>query len=258
MSNLGAEISRAGGTSLNTINRRVATLAPVLIVLAVGGASSVAQDADTRLATLERLSARLSGLGSELQLLEDSKAIKRLQRAYGYYVDKGLADEVIDLFSQDATAELGGLGVFVGKERVAELYRYLLGDGLDEGELNNHMILQGVVHVDPGGMTAKGRWRALIQLGQHGESATWSEGPYENEYVKENGVWRIAKLHWYMTFSSPYDPGWHLAPQPMAGPLEDLPPDLPPSEEYEAYPSAYLPAYHYDNPVSGRPAGGRP
>ena len=115
--------------------------------------------AEQRLAALEE---ELTSLEQQISLLEDSKAIKRLQRAYGYYVDKGLSDEVAALFSADATAELGGFGVFVGQSRVAELYDTLLGNGLREGQLNNHMILQGVVHVAPDGMTAKGRWRALI------------------------------------------------------------------------------------------------
>ena len=205
-----------------------------------------------RIAALE---AELDSLEHEVQLLEDSKAIKRLQRAYGYYVDNGLADEIAALFSENGTAEIAGYGVFIGRDRVAELYRALLGDGLREGQLNDHIIMQSVVDVDPDGESARGRWRALIMLGEYGRSATWSEGPYENEYVKEDGVWRIGKLHWYMTFTAPYTPGWHLAPQPMPGPLEDLPPDAPPTENYEAYPSAYLPPFHFDNPVSGVRSG---
>jgi hypothetical protein len=224
----------------------------------IGGATPVrAQSSNPDIARLDALEAELTTLEHEIALLEDSKAIKRLQRAYGYYVDKGLSDEVAALFSRDATAELGGFGVFVGKQRVAQLYGALLGDGLYEGQLNNHMILQGVVHVAPDGRTAKGRWRALIQLGEHGESARWSEGPYENEYVKEDGVWRISKLHWYMTLSAPYKPGWHLQSDPLGAPLENLPPDRPPTEVYGAYPLAYLPPYHYDNPVSGRRSGDR-
>ena len=240
---------------------RPARLAPALagaaLAFAVLGGSS-AQETTDPAARLAALEAKLTSLEHEIELLEDTKAIKRLQRAYGYYADKKLSAEIRELFATDATAEIGGLGVFVGKDRVGQLYDFLLGDGLSDGELFNHMILQGVVHVAPDGNTANGRWRAVIQLGEHGESAVWSEGPYENEYVKENGVWKIKKLHWYATVTAPYDPGWHRAQIPMDGPSPELPPDGPPTEVYESYPSAYLPQFHYDNPVSGREAGGAP
>jgi hypothetical protein len=234
------EILGAGG---------VAALAAILLT---GGAAQEAGDTAARLTALE---AELAALERDVGLLEDTKAIKRLQRAYGYYVDKKLSREIGALFADDpnTTAELGGSGVYVGRARIAEFYdRIIGGEGLEPGELYNHMILQGVVHVAPDGRTAKGRWRALIQIGQHGASAVWAEGPYENEYVKENGVWKLSRVHWYQTFSAPYDPGWHKAPQPMGPPLADFPPDRPPSAVYGSYPAVHQPPYHYRNPVSGR------
>src|SRR5687767_11601298 len=222
------------------------------LLLASAGGTQEAGDAAARLAALE---AELATLEHDVGLLEDTKAIKRLQRAYGYYVDKKLSREIGALFvdAPDTTAELGGSGVYVGRARIAEFYdRIIGGEGLERGELFNHMILQGIVHVAPDGRTAKGRWRALIQIGQHGESAVWSEGPYENEYVKENGIWKFSKVHWYMTFAAPYSPGWHKAPQPMEPPLADFPPDRPSTAVYQSYPAVYQPPYHYRNPVSGR------
>lgn len=227
------------------------------IFLLAGGATlggAHAQDANGKLAQLAALETRLAMLEQEISLLEDTKAIKRLQRAYGYYLDKGLGSELGKLFADaaDTSAEYGNAGIYIGKARISEYLLGLVGDGLADGQLFNHLILQGVVNVAPHGMTAKGRWRALIQIGQHGDTATWAEGPYENEYIKENGVWKFHKLHWYQTFTAPYSPGWHISAQPMAGINEDFPPDQPPSETYQSYPSAYLPAYHYANPVSGR------
>jgi hypothetical protein len=237
-------------------------------LLATTGATQETGDPAARLAALQT---QLAALEHDVGLLEDTKAIKRLQRAYGYYVDKKLSREIGALFADapSTTAELGGSGVYVGRARIAEFYDRIIGgdagrdargratqgavaEGLEPGQLFNHMILQGVVHVAPDGRTAKGRWRALIQIGQHGESAVWAEGPYENEYVKENGVWKFSKVHWYMTMSAPYSPGWHLAPQPMEPPLAEFPPDRPPTAVYASYPAVYQPPYHYANPVSGR------
>ncbi|HET7607326.1 MAG TPA: nuclear transport factor 2 family protein [Gammaproteobacteria bacterium] len=228
------------------------SVAALCAVLLAGAGATQEGDATARLAALE---AELATLEHDVGLLEDTKAIKRLQRAYGYYVDKKLSREIGALFADapSTTAELGGSGVYVGRARIAEFYdRIIGGEGLKPGQLFNHMILQGVVHVAPDGRTAKGRWRALIQIGQHGESAVWSEGPYENEYVKESGVWKFSKVHWYMTVAAPYSPGWHKAPQPMEPPLADFPPDRPPTVVYASYPGVYQPPYHYANPVSGR------
>ena len=140
----------------------VAVLCAVLLA-AAGGAQEVGGEA-ARLAALET---ELAGLERDVGLLEDTKAIKRLQRAYGYYVDKKLTREIGALFADDpdTTAELGGSGVYVGRARIAEFYdRIVGGNEAKPGELFNHMILQGVVHVAPDGRTAKGRFVELSRF----------------------------------------------------------------------------------------------
>src|SRR5262249_60279683 len=105
-----------------------------------GGAQERAPD----LAKLAALETELAGLEHDAALLEDSKAIKRLQRAYGYYVDKKLSREIGALFADapDTTAELGGLGIYVGKARITEVYdRGTASEGLKPGQLIDHTML---------------------------------------------------------------------------------------------------------------------
>jgi hypothetical protein len=214
----------------------------ILSALSLAGGAVAQPGANPDLVRIAALESELDALDAQIRRLEDSKAIKRLQRAYGYYVDKKLADEVAALFAEDATVEIGGLGVYVGRERVARFYGWLMNGPLEDGELYNHMILQGVVDVADDGRTAQGRWRGLIQTGQIGETAIWAE----------DGVWRFSKVHWYQTVAAPYDPGWHLEALPLSQPSEAFPPDRPPTEIYGSFPDSYLTPFHYDNPVSGR------
>jgi len=207
-------------------------------------------------ADISSLQHRLAELQLEVQKMEDIKAIKTLQRAYGYYVDQAMWDEVADLFTDDATAEFAKGGVYVGKERIRQFFYTVGGNktGLIYGQLNEHIQLQPVVHLSADGNTAKARWRDLIVAGQYGERAVWGEGPYENEYMKEGGVWKISKLHWYQTFIVPFDGGWGANVDATGGRVVEtvLPPDRPPTEEYEVWPGVYVPPFHYRNPVSGR------
>jgi hypothetical protein len=207
-------------------------------------------------AAIPKLQQRLTDLNNELIRIEDTRAIKNLQRAYGYYVAMARWDQVADLFTGDATMELAGSGVFAGRERIRQLlYRFGNGKpGLEYGQLNEHIQIQPVINIAANGDSAQGRWRALIMTGQYGAHAYIGEGTYENAYRKEGGIWKISKLHWYQTFIVPYEGGWG-ANEDVTGGLAvspDLTPDHPATENYPVWPGVNVPPFHYDNPVSGR------
>ena len=114
------------------------------------------------------------------------------------------------------------------------------------------MQAQPVIHVAADGTRAWSRHRAISQLGSFGQAGLSHGGVYENEYIKENGIWKIKTDHVYTTFFAVYGKGLIAGARPAAMPSEDIPPDLPATESYEAYPGVYLPPFHYRHPVTGR------
>jgi hypothetical protein len=227
------------------IKQLIGVSAALLAVACVGSAPETASSPEAQ---------ALAQVEADADRIADANAIKRLQRAYGYYVDQAKWDDVANLFTKAGTIEIAKDGVYVGQERV-RAYLYALGGGkvgLSEGRLNEHFQLQAVVDVAADGQSAKGRWRAFIMSGQYGQSARWGEGTYENEYVKENGIWKIAKLHWYQTFMVPYQGGWAKNKDDTGGVFvsKQLPPDRPPSDNYDVWPAVYIPPYHYGTRVA--------
>ena len=207
---------------------------------------------------LNELQNRLQRLQSKVGAAQDISAIKKLQRAYGYYLDRGLADDMADLFTRnDPTAEYGNGGVFNTQDSIRKAFHALVPNGnrLAEGQMTTHMQLQGVVHVDDAGNTAKARWRAFAMTAHDGQ-AYWQEGPYEMDYIKEDGIWKIKKLRWYQTFTAPYEGGWAKKRPAVirSATGSNLPkPDLPPSEPDEkSWPDVSVTRFHYVNPVTGR------
>ena len=239
------------------MNRRMMLTLALSACLAMLGATAWAQDG-TLAARVAAAQSRLSAIQARSTRVADINAIENLQRSYGYYVDKMLWEHVVDLFADNGTMEIGPSGVYVGKESIRR-YLYGLSDGRQgpiDGVLFNHMQLQPVVTLSDDGLSAKGRWRALILTGTDGlgSGGNWGEGPYENEYLKEDGVWKISKLHWYATFIAPYEGGWlnvsedAVSEHSLARGVE---PDQPSSENYRPYPAVYVPPFHYSNPVTG-------
>ena len=204
--------------------------------------------------TLEELEARV-------QRLEDIEAIKKLHRAYNYYVEHWQDEELIALFSEadDTSIEVGELGLYTGKEGVRKFFvfsnHFLSETGTPPPEfLHILMSLDAIVDVDPGGKTAKGRWygfgcNALPTPG--GVIATWLSGIWENEFVKEDGVWKFKKLFWSTIFGAPYEDGWVKTPY-VTAPRPEGRPDSSPENRFEPYPSGYILPFHYKHPVTGK------
>jgi len=71
--------------------------------------------------------------------------------------------------------------------------------------------LMGVIHVDKGNKTAKGRWNMLClktdYVGDELESII-SHGVYECEYRKEDGIWKISSLVFNSSFQTTLKDGW--------------------------------------------------
>ncbi len=189
-------------------------------------------------------------LRAELALLKAERDIQRLQVAYGYYVDKAQWDEAADLFARDATLEIAARGQFRGQDRI-RAYLHALPP-LEHGTVFNHMQLQPLITVAPDGQSAKGRWRAIMEVGFLGREELCGEATYENAYVKEDGVWKIARLHAFVTYYVRWNEGWSAGGVPMGTALPQMMPDAPQTVAYGSYPDVYIPPYHYPNPVTGK------
>ncbi len=170
-------------------------LKPILAAALAIGAGSLPVRAQQP-QPLRALETRVERLQANLESIESIRAIKRVQYAYGHYVELGLWNDFADLFADDAVTNYQS-GVH-GKNAVRQLFFEQVGQGklgLAEGRIYPHILFEPVITLAPDGRTAKWRWRILAMLGGYGGSATWYSGVYENEYVLENGAWKIKSLH---------------------------------------------------------------
>jgi hypothetical protein len=220
---------------------------------------------------MQALEKRVGELENRLGRTEDELAIRRLQHAYGYFMDKCKYEEVVDLFSEQGETYFLG-GVFRGKTGVRRLYCGRLGtrfasgkNGPVRGLLLDHLLLQDVITIAPDRRSAKARYRCFMQGGSH-ESvpqifpAFWEAGVYENTYRKEDGVWKIGVLNYNVFFYAPYDQGWGkvkpgyaVPPFSRTFPEDPNGPDELIARRASFWPENELVPYHYLHPVTGKP-----
>jgi len=218
-------------------------------MLAIGSsltpaAPAIAQD------SLSDAGQRLDDLDGRITRLEDLEAIERLQKTYGYLVDKAQWEPLAELFSESGTLEIGGRGVYTGRDRVLAYMQTGFGqDGTRAGVLMNHMQFQPVADISEDGRKGWVRARAYVM-----SPGGWGLPLYENQYVKgDDGKWRISVLHGPFTMYTNWE-GWakNATPNTWPGDRDLSPADLPPSVVYLTYPSYYVIPYHYDHPVTGK------
>jgi hypothetical protein len=228
---------------------------------------------------LEKLQRQLDDLAARFGLVEDEAAIRRLHHAYGYFMDYCWYDEVIDLFAHDGEAVFLS-GVYKGHESLARLYKTFLGQAYTAGKrgpihgfLADHFLMQDVITVSEDHTTARGRFRALLVLGSHESredkpeqlpDQIYEAGLYENEYVREDGMWKIKRLEYALQWQALYEKGWartttDLPPVVPAFPQSLIGPDYLIDTTRKVWPERSPLEFHYPHPVTGKPIpfGGR-
>ncbi|MGZ8359130.1 MAG: nuclear transport factor 2 family protein [Allosphingosinicella sp.] len=219
---------------------------------------------------LERLRLDVEQLRHELGREQDVNAIRKLQYTYGYLIDKSQYNEVVDLFADDGEVWFLG-GIYKGKAGVRRLYierfqtQFTDGhNGPRYGWLLDHPQLQMVIDVAPDRSSAKVRGRSMMQAGRHetaqgAQRAWWEGGIYENEYVREDGVWKIGALRYYPFWHGTFQDGWAKTPIdfiPMAKtlyPADPLGPDALIDPQPRLWPATDIVPFHYPHPVTGQP-----
>jgi len=219
---------------------------------------------------LHAMRQRLDDLEHQLGIQQDIHAVRRLQYAYGYFIDKSQYDEVVDLFAEDGEVWFLG-GIYRGRAGVRRLYIERFRKTFTEdhngpryGWLLDHPQLQMIIDVSPDRRTAKVRGRSMMQAGLHqtakGQQRQWWEGGiYENEYVRENGVWKIKRLAYYPFWHASFAEGWAKTPIdfiPMAStvyPEDPLGPDALIDPMPRLWPATDIVPFHYTHPVTGKP-----
>lgn len=219
------------------------------------------------------LRGQLEQLASEVSALRDVHAIRKLQHAYGYYLDKCLYDEVVDLFAESGEVRFMG-GVFRGKAGLRRLYcdrfrKSFTGghNGPVYGFLLDHLILQDIVDVAPDRSSALGRFRCFMQAGRHESKKDvpervprqwWEGGIYENVYSREEGLWKIQVLNYRAIYHGLFEKGWaHTPPKFVAFfsetyPADPLGPDALMQPMPVLWPETEVVPFHYTHPVTGK------
>jgi hypothetical protein len=203
---------------------------------------------------LKNQESQIKNLENLVRTLKDVEEITKLQRAYGYYLEHWMTEEILDCFSDSPEAALYWLdNTWLGKDGVRRYFESAANP--DPRFLHQLMQLSGIIDVDPDGKRAKGRWYGFGGMRiprDDKEEHVLSSGIYENEYVKENGRWQILSLSWTQPYIIRISEGW-ITPEQRRElhRVSRLKPDIPLTSD-QRWVSGHINPFHYKHPVTGK------
>ena len=210
---------------------------------------------DSLEAEVKDLRKQVKDSDKQVQALQDIEDIKRLQCAYGYYLEHWMADEIVDCFSNSPEASATFVeGTYKGQEGIRRYFKP--GRVMPPEFLHMVMQVSPVITLAKDGKTARGRWygygtilsRPTVPL-----DPVYMAVIYEMDYIKEDGAWKILTLRLNMHYAFTSGRAPQGPPESKDAPAErmKLTPDV--WAEYDTgYPSGYIYPFHYIHPVTGR------
>jgi hypothetical protein len=151
----------------------------------------------------------LAALEARIARLNDEDAVRNAQNAYGYYVDRRMWDDVVDLFAQGGTATLAGKPAQSGSAGIRRFLEWMGPQGLTTGVLNDRPLFGTIVQILPGGREAISRGIELGMLGDNDKgTAGWEVSVFHNRFVKEGGLWKLKSVTLSPLMEADYASGW--------------------------------------------------
>jgi hypothetical protein len=206
-------------------------------------AASLPRIAGARVKKDTNLKARVDNLSEQVGILRDENTIRLLHQTYENLLDRGMYEEILNLFTDDSEVIFNG-GIFKGKKSgVNRLYCKRFRSG-STGKRIQHIpgILldiveqQDMIEVMPDRKSARARFSYSIQVGApiisdsifvdmarlqgEGIMKWWEGGTYDMSYVKDlkEGNWKIKRLEYKVLSKAHYRPGKPYS-RPISVPL---------------------------------------
>jgi hypothetical protein len=146
-------------------------------------------------------------LAARIDRLNAEDDVRNLHHAWGYYVDRRMWTDVVDLFDRDGRMTVDGIeyegpGIRRGLERMGP-------EGLTDGVLNDHVIFDTVVDVHSDGETAHSCGIRLgLIAGGDGDPGAWEFSAFESRAVRRDGIWRLRDVTVSTILRADYREGW--------------------------------------------------
>lgn len=168
----------------------------------------------------QKTNATLGELEVRIRRLNDEDEVRNLMHAHGYYVDRRMWSDVVDLHAEKTKVTITGKGkcvngtlctggTYTGRDGVRKVLERMGPEGLTAGVNNDHPIFDMIVEVNPDGQRAVARGIEIAMRGNvNDKTAFWEFNVFRNNFIKEGGLWKIQAIETTPLILADYYKGW--------------------------------------------------
>jgi hypothetical protein len=122
----------------------------------------------------------------------EEDAVRNLMHAHGFYVDRRMWTDVVDLHTENTTVRVGNETALRSKVGVRRVLERMGPEDLTQGINNDHPIFDMIVEVNKHGKSAVARGIEAAMLDDANlRVASWEFNVFRNRFVKESGIWKV-------------------------------------------------------------------
>jgi hypothetical protein len=148
-------------------------------------------------------------LEKRIQRLNDEDEVRNLMHAHGYYVDRRMWTDVVDLHTKNTTVTVRNARNYTGLSGTREALERMGPEGLTQGVNNDHPIFDMIVEINPNGREAIARGIEIAMLGNAlNKTASWEFNIFRNHFVKERTIWKVKDVDITPLIVADYYQGW--------------------------------------------------